>query len=119
VKVPKDMVGWFQDHPYLKTSKPKPVTVGGVKGEQFDVLVDNLPKDSDGYCGSGCVDIASLSGGEQLLLFKEGRERRVIVLEPMKGESVAIDFGSTQIPDFHDFVPEAKKVVDSVKWSGS
>src|SRR5215204_5688341 len=120
VKVPRDMIGWFQDHPYLKTSKPKPVTVGGARGEQFDVLVDNLPKDySEGYCGSGCVDIAPLSGGEQLLLFKEGRERRVIVLEPMKGETVAIDFGSTQIPDFHDFVPEAKKVVNSVKWGGS
>ena len=28
VEAPKDMVGWFQYHPYLQTSKPEPVTVG-------------------------------------------------------------------------------------------
>jgi hypothetical protein len=39
VDAPKDMVGWFQQHPYLQTSKPEPVTVGGVKGVQFDVVV--------------------------------------------------------------------------------
>src|SRR5215207_6827785 len=44
VDAPKDLLGWLQHHPYLKTSKPQPVTVGGVKGEQLDVLVD-LPKD--------------------------------------------------------------------------
>src|SRR5918998_757656 len=35
VDAPKDMVGWFQQHPYLQTSKPEPVTVGGVKGLQL------------------------------------------------------------------------------------
>ena len=39
VDTPKDLVGWFQQHPYLQTSKPEPVTVGGVKGLQFDVVV--------------------------------------------------------------------------------
>src|SRR5919112_1324028 len=39
VEAPKDMVGWFQHHPYLKTDKPEPVTVGGVKGEQVDWIV--------------------------------------------------------------------------------
>src|SRR5215213_4283731 len=38
VDAPKDLVGWLQHHPYLKTSKPQPVTVGGVRGEQLDVL---------------------------------------------------------------------------------
>ena len=37
VDAPKDLVGWLQHHPYLKTSKPQPVTVGGVKGEQLEV----------------------------------------------------------------------------------
>src|SRR5215217_3245497 len=27
VDAPKDLVGWLQHHPYLKTSKPQPVTV--------------------------------------------------------------------------------------------
>src|SRR5919107_5169965 len=39
VEAPKDLVGWLQHHPYLKTSKPQPVTVGGVKGEQLEVLI--------------------------------------------------------------------------------
>src|SRR5918993_322637 len=37
VDAPKDTVGWLQQHPYLQTSKPEPVRVGGVKGVEFDV----------------------------------------------------------------------------------
>ena len=47
VDAPEDMVGWFQQHPHLKTSKPEPVTVGGVKGVQFDVVVE-VPEDYSG-----------------------------------------------------------------------
>ena len=115
---PEDLVGWFQRHPYLKTSEPEPVTVGGVKGEQFDVLVEDMPQDSFGACGRNCVDIASLSSDEQLLEFREGKERRVIVLEDVKGSTVTIDFGSF-VTDFEEFLPEAKKVVESVKWGDS
>jgi hypothetical protein len=43
VDAPKDMVGWLQQHPYLQTSKPEPVRVGGVKGVQFDVVLGDLP----------------------------------------------------------------------------
>src|SRR5687767_10131111 len=51
VDAPDDMVGWFRQHPHLKTSKPEPVTVGGVKGVQFDVVVE-VPEDYSGVCGS-------------------------------------------------------------------
>src|SRR5215213_7218817 len=115
---PDKVVGWFQHHPYLKTSEPEPVTVGGVKGEQFDVLVEDMPQDSFGACGRNCVDITSLSSDEQLLEFREGKKRRVIVLEDVKGSTVTIDFGSF-VTDFEEFLPEAKKVVESVKWGGS
>src|SRR5215213_11518468 len=47
VEAPEDMVGWFQRHPHLKTSKPEPATVGGVKGVQFDVVVE-VPEDYSG-----------------------------------------------------------------------
>jgi hypothetical protein len=53
VKAPKDLVGWFQRHPYLKTDKPQPTSIGGVKGVQFDVLVKDLPEDYYGVCGRG------------------------------------------------------------------
>src|SRR5215207_10488566 len=48
VPTPDELVGWFQHHPYLKTSRPSPVTVGGVKGVQFDVVTTNLQKKD--YC---------------------------------------------------------------------
>ena len=45
MKVPDDLAAWLQHHPYLKTDEPESVTVGGAKGEQFDVLVKDLPED--------------------------------------------------------------------------
>src|SRR5215218_8644276 len=90
VDAPQDLVGWLQEHPYLKTSKPQPVTLGGVKGEQLEVVVDHLPKDPNGYCGTDCLDIFYQSGGEQIGYFAEGRERRVFVLEDVKGDTVVI-----------------------------
>jgi hypothetical protein len=119
VEAPKDLVGWFQDHPYLKTSKPEPVTVGGVKGKQFEAVVKDLPKDVYGECGAECVDISSQSSGEQSTYFLEAnRERRVIVLEDVKGETVEIAF-SCPPEKFDEFAPEAQKVLESVKWGGS
>ena len=122
VEAPKDLVGWLQHHPYLKTSKPQPVTVGGVKGEQLEVLIDHLPKDPNGYCDpnpSGCLDIFHLSGGDQLGYFgKNFNARRVTVLGDVKGDTVVVWYAGP--PDtFDKFAPKAQKVVDSVKWGGS
>ena len=124
VEAPKDLVGWLQRHPFLKTSKPEPVTLGGVKGEQFDVLVEDLPKDYSGLCNTGrsdCVDIAPLSDDqaqEETASFREGNKRKVFVLEDVKGDTVMIWFAAP--PEVFDkFAPRAQKVVESVKWSGS
>ena len=118
VEAPEDLVGWFQQHPYLKTDKPEPASVGGVKGVGFDVLVEDLPGDYYGVCGRGCVDIFNLSNGEQTTYFYESHKRRVIVLEDVKGKTVTIAFSSAA-DKFDEFSPEAQKVVDSVKWTGS
>jgi hypothetical protein len=118
VDAPKDLVGWLQHHPLLQTSKPQPVTVGGVKGVQLDVLVD-LPKDYsvDPEC-SDCLDIAPLSNDQEAAIFREVNKRKVIVLEDVKGDTVMIWFAAP--PDeFDELATEAQKVVDSVKWSGS
>jgi hypothetical protein len=121
VEAPKDLVGWLQHHPYLKTSKPQPVTVGGLKGEQLEVLVDHLPKDNSGYCGepSGCLDIFNQGGGDQIGYFARNfNERRVIVLGDVKGDTVVIWYAGP--PDtFDKFAPKARKVVNSVRWEGS
>ena len=41
---PADLVGWFEQHSYLQTDKPQPVTVGGIKGQQIDVVVGGSAK---------------------------------------------------------------------------
>jgi hypothetical protein len=122
VDTPKDLVGWFQQHPYLQTSKPEPVRVGGVKGVQFDLVVGDLPQNYLGTCESivghpYCVDIIRLSTGEPILLV-EGVKAGVIVLEDVGGETVTIGFFSPT-SEFEEFAPEAQKVLDSVKWTGS
>jgi hypothetical protein len=121
VDAPKDMVGWLQQHPYLQTSKPEPVRVGGVKGLQFDVVLGDLPQTYSGTCTTivgnpNCVDLARLSTGEPILLV-EGDKAGVIVLEDLEGETVTIGFFSPA-SEFEEFVPEAQKVIDTVKWRG-
>jgi hypothetical protein len=116
-KVPQNMVGWFQEHPYLQTDKPKPVTVGGVKGVQFDVVVEDLPEDHFGVCGSDCVDLFKLSNDHMHVIGK-GEKHRVIVLEDVKSETVSIVFASGAT-EFDEFVPEAQNVLDTVEWKGA
>ena len=110
VEAPKDMVGWFQHHPYLKTTKPEPVRVGGVRGQQFDlVVVGDVPR----------VEVFKdeLSGGAPHSFYPEEKVG-IIVLEDVKGETVTIDFESLR-PDFDEFAPKAEKVLDTVEWRGS
>ena len=121
VDAPKDMVGWLQQHPYLQTSQPEPVRVGGVKGVEFDVVLGDLPKGYNPTCSSiigdpNCVDLVRLSTGGSLFV-AEGYPVRVIVLEDLEGETVTIGFFSPA-SEFEEFVPEAQKVIDTVKWRG-
>jgi mRNA-degrading endonuclease HigB of HigAB toxin-antitoxin module len=117
VEAPEDLVGWFQHHPYLKTSKPEPVTVGGVKGQQFDMVVENLPNDYHGVCGQDCVDQSKVADG-RLLFQPKGVRTRLIVLKDVEGKTVTVTLYS-QTTEFDEFTPKAQKVVDSVKWTGS
>jgi hypothetical protein len=122
VDAPKNIDGWLQQHPYLQTSQPEPVTVGGVKGVQFDVGVGDLPKGYNPTCSSiigdpNCVDLVRLSTGWPIF-HAEGTKAGVIVLEDVGGETVTIGF-SSPASEFGELAPEAKKVLDSVEWRGS
>jgi hypothetical protein len=121
VDAPKNIAGWLQQHPYLQTSKPEPVGVGGVKGVQFDVVLGELPQNYSGTCTTivgnpNCVDLFRLSTGEPIFQ-AEGYPVRVIVFDDLEGETVTIGFFSTA-SEFEEFVPEAQKVIDTVKWRG-
>jgi hypothetical protein len=118
VEAPEDMVGWFQEHPYLQTSKPEPVTVGGVKGVRFDVVVEDLPEDHYGVCGSDCVDLFRLSTGSPVSQV-EGDKVRLIVLDDVKGDNGVTIGLVSPATEFDEFAPEAQKVIESVQWKGS
>ena len=122
VETPKDMVGWFRHHPYLQTSKPEAAAVGGVKGVQFDVDVEDPPEDYPGVCHSKvgteeCVDLFRLSTGGTVFL-SERSKLRVIVLEDVEGETVTIGLGSPPT-EFDEFALEVQRVLESVEWSSS
>jgi hypothetical protein len=122
VDAPKNIAGWLQQHPYLQTSKPEPVRVGGVKGVQFDVVVGDRPQTYNPTCSTivgnpNCVDLIRLSTGEPIFLV-EGEKVRVTVLEDVGGETVTIGFVSPA-SEFGELAPEAQKVLDSVEWRGS
>ena len=115
---PEDLAGWFQHHPYLKTSEPEPITVGGVKGVEFDLsLAEDLPKDYASECGTDCVDLLSAQGSGHPIAY-EGDKTHYVVLEDVKGATVTIDYGGLAM-DFDKVAPQAQKLVDSVKWAGS
>jgi hypothetical protein len=96
----EDILSWFQHHPYLKTSKPEPVTVGGVKGVELET---HVTKDSP---VNGVKSFRYSDGFSTTI--NRGEEGRTIILD-MKGEAVSIGVG----------FPGAQKVVDTVKWGGS
>jgi hypothetical protein len=115
VKVPEDLVGWFQDHPYLKVEGLEPITVGGIEGKQFDVAVD-VPEDRFSMCGADCVDAIEYSAGNRVS-YDEGEKYHAIVLD-VKGKTVYIDYGAPAV-NFDKVAPEAQKVLDSVEWKGA
>jgi hypothetical protein len=110
VKGPKDMVGWFQHHPYLDTEKPEPATVGGVEGVQFDYVVS---EDFPYYD----ITLFRYTDGKTADQGKEYKFR-AIILEGVKGKTVTIGIGSLTT-EFDDFLSKPQKVLDSVKWTGS
>ena len=124
---PKDLVGWLEHHPYLKTSDPEPVSVGGVEGQQLDVVVakDLLEDYHSGVCSpiatpEECVDLFWLSTHDHSPIFVlESDKLRLIVLQnELSGQTVALGYVSRST-NFDEFAPEAQKVIDTIKWGDS
>lgn len=115
--VPKDVVGWFQEHPYLETRGTDPVEVGGIEGVRLDLVVGDLPKGHHSeWCGPGCVNLLRFSSGGPPLTLYEADKARMIVLEDVRGETVITGF-AIRAAEFDDHAPEARKVIDTVRWS--
>ncbi len=127
VNAPKDLVGWLEHHPYLKTSDPEPISVGGVKGLQLDVTVaKDLPEDyHSGACSSiadpeECVDIFSVSTPSHSPVFvsESSKLHLIVSKDELSGLTVTMGYASRST-NFDEFAPEAQKVIDTVEWGGS
>jgi hypothetical protein len=114
--VPKDVVGWFQEHPYLETQGTDPVEVGGIEGVRLDFVVGDLPEGHHSeWCGSGCVNLIRFGSGSPPLILRQEDKARLIVLEDVEGETVVTGF-AIRAAEFDDHAPEAQKVLDTVEW---
>jgi hypothetical protein len=118
---PEDMVGWYQEHPYLDTEEPEPVSVGGVEGVYFDAVMTTLP---EGYDASACKDplkptkksLSLLSAPDGFVLCISPEDKvRIILLEDVKGEPVSIMVWSRAV-DFEEVLPKAREVLDTLEW---
>jgi hypothetical protein len=106
---PKDMISWFQQHPYLQTEEAEPVRIGGAEGVYFDAVATHLPK---GY-GNLVCPLGSPEGHE--FCVSPPDKVRIIVLEDVKGGPVTIMLWS-QAADFEEFLPRAQKLLKTVEW---
>jgi len=124
VHTPDDLVGWLEHHPYLETTDPEPVSVGGVEGQQLDVAVaEDLPEDyHSGVCSSRaeheeCVDLFRVST-RWIAVSESGKFRLIVFQNELSGETVALGYISRST-NFVEFAPEAQKVIDTIEWGDS
>jgi hypothetical protein len=113
---PKDLLVWFQKHPRLDISKPVPTTVGGVSAVRFDASVSSLPKERLDECPD-CLPVFSLQYEEPVSIVK-GFKQRIILVEGLSGESVAIILYAPP-GQFDSYQPKAQEVLNTVEWKGA
>jgi hypothetical protein len=112
---PEDMVGWLQANPHMKSEKPKPTSVGGENGVQFDAIVTGVVESPE--C-PGCADVPLFPFSDGTAGVEKGERVRFIVLKDVKGQTVTIFIESSAV-GFEEFLAKGQKVMDSVKWGGS
>jgi hypothetical protein len=116
-ETPDEWVAWFQEHRYLETAAPKLACFGDAPGKQFDYSVSPLPDDYYSIkCQGRFPPLWPLPAGHYWCAEPETKGR-AIVLE-VEDETLIIDI-TTPPGKFDEFVPEARKVLDSVEWEGA
>jgi hypothetical protein len=110
---PRDLVGWFEDHKYLKVENVRTGQVGGVSGPMFEVVVRPLPRNYSAICGESCVPLFYLSDGEHMML-REGYKYHVRITR-VEGQTI-VTLIQSQADEFDAFLPRAEGVVKTVTW---
>ncbi len=124
IPAPEDMVGWYQEHRYLDTEEPEPVSVGGVKGVYFDAVMTTLP---EGYDAAACKEplnptkksLSLLSAPDGFVLCISPEDKvRIILLEDVKGEPVSIMVWSRAV-DFEEHLTKTQNLLKTVEWESA
>jgi hypothetical protein len=115
---PDDLAGWLRENPYLETSEPIRVTVGGVDGVQLDATVKPLPLDqAQGTCATAsrrCIVLFNLENPDAYYAQLEGTTNRYIVLK-VRGASVLVNISPSEEGEpLADFLPLAEEVLATV-----
>lgn len=116
---PDDLVAWLQRHPHVSTEEPAPVDVGGIPGKKLEVDID-VPEGyrdvEGGGCAVPCIPLLRLGSGS-VVYITEKSEDSLIILKDIEGETVTIIISA---PDdkFVEFLPSARKVLQTVEWEG-
>jgi hypothetical protein len=99
---------WFEEHPNLETSEPKPVIVGGAPGIQIDVTDVSLPENFSNVP----ICFTNLNG---LGIFPE-RNERFLFLDV--GEETVIINVSVPADKSQESFSKAQNLLDSIEWTG-
>jgi hypothetical protein len=105
--VPDDLVDWLARHPRLKTTEPKEVTVGGVRGEQIDISVES----PYAACLEPCVMFFA-TGPDFFVQAVESQDIRATGLE-VESQQILIGILASE-RNFDELVPIAERVVQTV-----
>jgi len=119
---PGDVEAWLRANPYLKVGPSRPARLGGVGGVRFDVRVKeppgptNCPQYGEPHHCVYLFAITRGSGVEPIELVEVGGAPSRYILVEVKGQPVLA--GVSAPPDqFEDFVAEAGKVLESVRFA--
>jgi serine/threonine-protein kinase len=116
---PADMVTWLQNHPYMDTSKPVSVKVGGKSGVRLDVTVSPAPPDYSADCfNDPCVYVVGYNDDNGLALWAD-QKNTLIVLEDVDGQTVVIAVSGAPASEFEEFLRKGQGLLDTVKWEGT
>lgn len=109
----KDLVSWFQKHPYLDTEGPIATKHGTLSGKQFDTTVDAPLGVGFLECVDPCAPLFQASGGNRFVLFEQHEIRTIVSV--VEGQTVVITIESPT-GQFDEFLPRAMRVLSTVEW---
>jgi hypothetical protein len=118
---PKGLVDWLTAHPWLRTTQPLPVNVGGYSGLRVDVTRGKSPKGSCAVDPELPADLqALLAERVYLFLFADDTfwlgpdERfRLIVIDV---DGAPVSFLAYSTSGFDDFMPHVDSVLASIRF---